>query len=135
MIYAGPGALGRGGDGGTATSEGKGACHTQEICSADPLGCLFVVFANFHGATMNFYREAAKVLDDLGTKKHGSLKSLIFDAKAQRTPTQQKRLYALLSETLKSRPPEVVRGSPVEKEVLEKVIESSQLLKIERKVF
>jgi len=53
---------------------------------------------------MNFYREAAKVLDDLGTKKHGSLKSLVFDAKAQRTSGQQKRLYALLSETLKSRP-------------------------------
>ena len=134
MIYAGPRALGGGGDGGTATSEGKGACHTKfplQILSVDFLR----FFANFHGATMNFYREAAKVLDDLGTKKHGSLKSLIFEAKAQRTSTQQKRLYALLSETLKSGPFEGVRSSLVEKEVLEKVIESSQLLKIERKVF
>jgi hypothetical protein len=58
---------------------------------------------------MNFYREAAKVLDDLGTKKRGSLKSLVFDTKAQRTPGNQKRLYALLSETLKSRPPKLSR--------------------------
>ena len=58
---------------------------------------------------MNFYREAAKVLDDLGSQKHGSLKSLVFDTKAQRTPGNQKRLYALLSETLKSRPPKRTR--------------------------
>lgn len=50
---------------------------------------------------MNFYREAAKILDDLGSKKHGSLKSIVFDSKAKRTPANQKRLYALLSETLK----------------------------------
>jgi len=53
---------------------------------------------------MNFYREAAKILDDLGTKRHGSLKSIVFNVKANRTPAQQKRLYALLSETLKSCP-------------------------------
>ena len=50
---------------------------------------------------MNFYKEAASVLDDLSTKKYGSLKSIVFDAKAKRTSANQKRLYALLSETLK----------------------------------
>lgn len=50
---------------------------------------------------MNFYREAARILDDLSTKKHGSLKSIVFDTKAKRTAAEQKRLYALLSETLK----------------------------------
>lgn len=50
---------------------------------------------------MNFYREAAKILDDLETKKQGSLKSLVFNSKTEKTPTNQKRLYALLSETLK----------------------------------
>jgi hypothetical protein len=53
---------------------------------------------------MNFYREAAGILDDLSSKKHGSLKSLIFDAKTKRTAGNQKRLYALLSETLKGNP-------------------------------
>ena len=53
---------------------------------------------------MNFYREAARILDDLSTKKHGSLKSIVFDAKAKRTAAEQKRLYALLSETLKRKP-------------------------------
>src|SRR5271154_2709916 len=53
---------------------------------------------------MNFYREAASILDTLGTKKHGSLKSIVFDAKTKRTPANQKRLYALLSETLKRSP-------------------------------
>ena len=50
---------------------------------------------------MNFYREAAKILNDLSTKKHGSLKSIVFDTKAKRTISEQKRLYALLSETVK----------------------------------
>lgn len=53
---------------------------------------------------MNFYREAASILDDLSTKKHGSLKSIVFNTKAKRTSTNQKRLYALLSETLKGPP-------------------------------
>jgi hypothetical protein len=51
---------------------------------------------------MNFYKEAASVLDDLGSKKQGSLKTLVFDSKTKRTAPEQKRLYALLSETLKS---------------------------------
>jgi hypothetical protein len=51
---------------------------------------------------MNFYKEAAKVLDDFGSKKQGSLKTLVFDPKTKRSAPEQKRLYALLSETLKS---------------------------------
>jgi len=51
---------------------------------------------------MNFYKEAAKVLDDLMAKKQGSLKTLVFNSKSMSSVTEQKRLYALLSETLKS---------------------------------
>jgi len=51
---------------------------------------------------MNFYKEAAKVLDDLMTKRQGSLKSLVFSSKPGRSASEQKRLYALLSEALKS---------------------------------
>jgi hypothetical protein len=50
---------------------------------------------------MNFYREAARILDQLDTKKRGSLKSIVFDANSKRSSANQKRLYALLSETLK----------------------------------
>jgi len=50
---------------------------------------------------MNFYREAAGILDDLTAKTHGSLKSLIFNSRPPRPAAHQKRLYALLSETLK----------------------------------
>jgi len=90
----------------------------------------------FHGTDndMNFYREAARILDDLGTKKNGSLKSIIFDPKAKRAPANQKRLYALVSETLKRFCHFSVQGWFLEKEVLERVIESSELLKVERKV-
>lgn len=56
-----------------------------------------------HGKAMNFYRKAADILDDFKTKKGGSIKSLIFQQKAKTSsPADQKRLYALVSETLKS---------------------------------
>jgi hypothetical protein len=50
---------------------------------------------------MNFYREAARILDEVDSKKCGSLKSIVFDARTKSSSTNQKRLYALLSETLK----------------------------------
>ncbi|RKP12880.1 williams-Beuren syndrome critical region protein 20 copy A [Piptocephalis cylindrospora] len=66
---------------------------------------------------MNFYRQAAEILDKLSLKK-GTVKSLVLNPKVQ----DKKRMYAIVCETLKY------------KLVLEDVIEGVGLLKTEKKV-
>ncbi|CAB4440544.1 unnamed protein product [Rhizophagus irregularis] len=66
---------------------------------------------------MNFYMQAAEILTKLATKE-GSIKSLTLADNVK----EKKKMYALICETLKYR------------DVINQIIENSQLLKVEKKL-